>query len=68
MIAAGAFVDLRCAAEIGEHDDQRFVKATAFAQILHQRRGGLVEGRQHVVIATGAGPDARLVAFALPEE
>ena len=26
------------------------------------------EGRQHVVIATGAGPDARLVAFALPEE
>ena len=26
------------------------------------------EGRQYVVIATGAGPDARLVAFSLPEE
>ena len=25
------------------------------------------EGRQFVVIATGAGPDASLVAFALPE-
>ena len=25
-------------------------------------------GRQFVVIATGAGPDASLVAFALPEE
>lgn len=25
-------------------------------------------GRQFVLIATGAGPDARLVAFALPEQ
>ena len=24
-------------------------------------------GRQYIVIATGAGPDAALVAFALPE-
>ena len=26
-----------------------------------------VSGRQFIVIATGAGPDAALVAFALPE-
>ena len=49
MITTGAFVDLRRAAKIGEHYNERFIKATAFAQILHQRRRGLIEGRQHIV-------------------
>ncbi len=49
MIAAGAFVDLRRAAKVSQHHDERLVEASALLQIFHQRRGGLVEGREHIV-------------------